>query len=117
MSNMKPQGPLAKGGFMGASSDPIRKNMSLFNPTDQAAMIQSGTFTPDMPLGEMMTNLGFDLNAPGLPQLKAFADKQLQNGDMVGKMQNIAKDSQQGQPPAPPVKDQEQAGLSGLMGM
>lgn len=86
--------PPMKGGYMNAASDPLRKNMSMFNPMDAALMKQEGQFSPDMPLGEMMTKLGFDLNAPGLPQLQEFGKKQVENADMVGKMKNIAADSQ-----------------------
>lgn len=102
------------GGYMGASQDPLKKNMSLMNPMDLAAMKQSGDFgnIKNMSVKEVLMKIGIDPEGPA-EQLVEFSRKQVENADMVGKMQNIAADSQGeqpgGQPPAAP-------GLEGLLG-
>lgn len=96
--------PTGVTGFMGAASDPVRKNTSVFNPLDLAAMKQSGQFegAEDMKVVDFLPMIGIDPQGP-MSQLTEFMQKQVENADMVGKMQNIAADStaMEGEPPAP----------------
>jgi hypothetical protein len=104
-------------GFMGASKDPIRQNMSGFNPVDLAAMKQSGTFTPDMKVKDVLLKIGIDPEGPAT-QLVEFAKKQTQNADPLAKMKNIAATAPQGQAQGqPPAEEPLPAGLDGLMNM
>lgn len=97
-------------GYMGASKDPIRKNMSFANPMDLAMMKKEGAFTQGMTVNEALQKLGIDPNGP-VEQLVEFGKKQVENGDMVGKMQNIAADSQG----AIPEEPASTPGLEGLL--
>jgi hypothetical protein len=93
---------------MGAASDPLRKNASIMNPMDLAMMKGEGQFSPDMTVVDVLQKLGIDPNGPA-SQLVEFGRKQVENGDMVGKMQNMAQDSQGAEPAPTP-------GLEGLLG-
>jgi len=105
MSDMpKPGGP----GYMGAASDPMRKNASIMNPMDLAMMKNDGMDPNNMTVNDLLQKVGIDPNGPA-SQLVEFSRKQVENGDMMGKMQNIAKDSQGGEEPLPTP------GLEGLL--
>jgi hypothetical protein len=104
----QPMMPPAQG-YMGASKDPMRKNVSIMNPADLALMKQEGQFTPDMKLGDMLAKMGLDVNGPAT-QLVEFIQKNVQNADPLGKMQNIAADSMGGEEQMP-----EDTGLESLM--
>jgi hypothetical protein len=84
--------PPAQKGYMGAAGDPLRKNMSFMNPMDLATMKQEGQFTEDMTVNDALMKVGIDPNGP-VSQLVEFGQKQIQNADMAGKMQNIAGDA------------------------
>ena len=99
-------------GIMGATSDPVKKSMSLFNPMDAAAIKESGAFQgmQDMTVRQAFDafcqKVGIDPEGPA-QQLVEFAQSQVKNADMVGKMDSIAQASQ-GEAP-------EQPGLENLM--
>jgi hypothetical protein len=112
--SLPPVPPPAQGGFMGAATDPVKKNMSIMNPMDMAAMKQQGGFDPKAPVVDTLKKLGIDPMGPS-SQLVDFAKKQIQNADMVGKMGNIAADSGQGAPAAPEPMGEPPAGLEGLL--
>jgi len=107
-------------GFMGASEDPVKQNMSMFNPVDMAAMKQSGAFTPDMKVKDVLLKIGIDPEGPAT-QLVEFAKKQHQNADPLGKMKNIASTAPQGEPQGEPqgqpAVESPPQGLEGLMNM
>ena len=105
MADMIPQR-----GMMGGDN-PVRKNMSIMNPMDLAAMKQSGEFSDmeSMTVADVMMKMGIDPNGPAT-QLVEFGRKQVENADMVGKMQNIASDTVGGE--EPPAED---TGLEGLL--
>lgn len=92
--------------------DPVMKNRSFLNPMDLASMQNEEMFTPDMTVMEAitkaLTSQGIDPNGP-VTQLGELAQKNVQNADMVGKMQNIAADSGVETPAPTP-------GLEGLLG-
>ena len=92
--------------------DPIKKNASFLNPMDLAMMQKEGMFTPEMTVMDALTKAltmqGIDPNGP-VTQLGELMQKNVENADMVGKMQNIAADTG-GETPAPTP------GLEGLLG-
>jgi hypothetical protein len=104
---------MPSGGIMGATSDPVKKNMSLFNPMDAAAIKESGEFqgmqnmTVRQAFDSFCQKVGIDPEGSAT-QLVEFAKSQVKNADMVGKMDSIARDSQGeegAQPEAPPGLD------------
>jgi hypothetical protein len=116
MSDMsKPQIPLP-------GNNPVKDNMSIMNPVDQAYMKQSGEFSPEMTVRDVLGKFGIDVDGPA-QQLVDFGIKQVENADSVRKMQNIAGQGGQGgqMPPAPeqgmPQMPPEQGGLEGLLGI
>lgn len=106
MSDMMP--PARPG--MG-TDNPVMKNRSIFNPMDLASMKQGGEFSDmgSMTVSDVLVKMGIDPNGPA-QQLVEFGRKQVENADMVGKMQNIASDTTGGE--EPPVED---TGLEGLL--
>jgi hypothetical protein len=102
------------GGMMGAAQDPVRKNMSFFNPIDAAAMRNdmSQVDLDNPTVVDFLPRIGIDPQGP-LRQLVEFGQKQVQNGDMLGKMKNIAKDS--GQPQGQPGGGAPTQGLDDLL--
>jgi len=104
---MKPPGK-----YGAAATDPVRKNVSIMNPMDLASMKQSGDFAniESMTVSDVLSQLGIDPNGPAT-QLVEFGKKQVQNADMVGKMQNIAADTEGMEEEAPT----EDTGLEGLL--
>ncbi len=121
MAGNMPQGmPPSSGGFMGASQDPIKANMSAFNPVDLAAMKQSGAFSPDMKVKDVLAKIGIDVEGPA-SQLVEFAKNQVKNADPLGKMKSVAATAPvnpevQGEAPAPGPESTPQ-GLESLMNM
>jgi hypothetical protein len=116
MSDMnKPQIPLP-------GNNPVKDNMSIMNPVDQAYMKQSGEFNSEMTVRDMLAKFGIDVDGPA-QQLVDFGMKQVENADPVRKMQNIAGQGGQGgqMPPAPeqsaPQMPPGQGGLDSLLGM
>jgi len=98
----------------------IKENASIMNPIDLAAMKQSGEFTPQMSIREVLAKLGMtDIDAPGSAmQLVEFGKKQVQNADMTKKMQNIggAKPAGPGTvPPQVPPEEMPPQGLDSLV--
>jgi len=77
---------------------PIKNNLSIFNPTDMAAMKQEGGFTGNMTLRQGLEKLGFNLEGP-ISQLQEFAKKQMGNANPLTKMQNMSQPPGQGGPP------------------
>ena len=82
--------------------DPIKNNMSMFNPVDAAAMkdpMQQNM--QDLSLGQFIESLGMDLEGPAT-QLVEFGKKQAENGSMAGKMKNIGGGVPGSGSPVPP---------------
>jgi len=115
----QPRIPLSEG-------DPIKDNMSMLNPIDQAYIKQSGDYTVEMKVRDVFEKFcqenNIDMDGPA-EQLVVFGRKQIENADPVRKMQNIAGQGGQGgqMPPAPeqgmPQMPPEQGGLEGLLGI
>jgi len=81
--------------------DPIKSNMSMFNPTDLAAAKASGEYNSQMTVRQVFEKLGVDVDGPAT-QLMELAKKQTQNANPLTKMRNIAASGQNSGPaPAP----------------
>jgi len=90
--------------------DPIKNNMSMFNPVD--AMAMKGPIKQninDMQLGQFIESLGMDLEGPAT-QLVEFGKKQTENADMAGKMKNIGGGVPGSGSPVPPPVPPPQGG-------
>lgn len=116
MSDLMRQGPQQGGPPMG---DPIAQNQSMFNPADLAGMKQTGDVTPQMTVRDFLQKMGIDVDGP-VTQLQEFAQKQVQGGKALGKMQNIALAPGQGAPRVPPqggppTGPPERPGMRGLL--
>lgn len=113
MSDMnKPLIPLPQG-------DPIKDNMSVMNPVDMAAMKQSGEFTPEMTVRDVLAKFGIDVDGPA-EQLVQLATKHIENADMMQKMKNIGGQGaqpEQAPPPPAPTAPQQLPGGGGLEGL
>ena len=72
------------------AGNPIQDNLSIMNPADLAMMKQKGTFNQNMTVRDVFNKLGIDVDGPA-DQLINFAKQQSQKGNILGKMQNIAK--------------------------
>jgi hypothetical protein len=89
----------------------MKKNMSIFNPTDMAAMATPGHPGQVDPtkttVREFFEGFGVDVDGPVM-QLIDFTNKQVDNANPVKKMQNIAGT---GTPPSsgPPTAGPEMA--------
>jgi hypothetical protein len=90
--------------------DPLKNNMSMFNPVDAAAM--RGPMRQNlenMSLGQFIESLGMDLEGPA-SQLVDFGKKQAENGSMAGKMKNIGGGVPGSGSPVPPSPSPVQGG-------
>ena len=67
----------------------IKDNLSVFNPADLAMTKAQGNIDPNMKVSDYLRQVGIDPEGP-LTQLAEFGKKQMQNGDILGKMNNIA---------------------------
>ncbi len=109
-------------GYMGASTDPLKKNMSFFNPADLGLMKEEGFMQPGMKVKDVLMKIGIDPEGPA-EQLVEFAKSQFGNADAIGKMNSIAQEPMpespdgQGSAPVPPQPPEEAStpGLEGLM--
>jgi hypothetical protein len=72
------------------NDDPISKNMSVMNPADLAAMKQGGSVTADTPLVDFFGNLGLDVATATVGDFANWSKKQMEKGNPVGKMVNMA---------------------------
>ena len=90
-------------------SDPIKDNMSMFNPTDLGAMKQEtdrnmGTFAgvnENTTVRDFFGKLGVDVDGP-VTQLTELAGSQMKKGNPLGKMENMASPGGPGPRPTPP---------------
>lgn len=127
-NNMPPNAPPAgmppnpgntppPGGIMGAGKDALTQNMSFFNPADAAMIAQKKIFTADMTVAQALAKVGIDVNGPA-QQIVDFAKKQLENGDVVKKMENMSQEDTgepgQGEGAVPPPTPGP-AGIDALM--
>lgn len=82
----------------------MKKNMSIFNPTDMAAMAtpgHPGQVDPQKTtIREFFGGFGVDVDGPVI-QLIDFTNKQVDNANPIKKMQNIAGTSPE--PMGPPT--------------
>lgn len=74
--------------------------MSVFNPTDQAMLKQSGTITPDMKVRDYFGMLGIDVDGPVTQLVEAFKG-QMKKANPIEKMRSISGGPGMGQPPMP----------------
>ena len=73
--------------------DAIESNRSILNPSDALTMAGragQGGIDETTPLVDILPYLGLDPNAPGIPQLRSFLERQTSNASPTGKLQNIA---------------------------
>lgn len=103
--------PMNGKGYMSAATDPIRKNASIFNPMDLAMMKEEGAFTgmenmtARQAFEQFCSKVGINPDGP-VQQLVEFGRKQVENGDMLGKMQNISQEGNEEEPlPTPGLED------------
>ena len=121
-----PQGmpPVPQGAPQGA--DPLEANRSVLNPMDATAMLQKGTINQNMTIKDFIENV---LKVPGgvdapLPALLDALNRQRQNASGIGKMHNIAQQTNsqpRGMAPQMPPQGNPQAAptppTSGLAGL
>lgn len=102
MADMMNQGAMNKGG-----ANAIKNNMSIFNPTDIAAMSQgelgqglqnAARQGKELTIADGLNMLGLRPEDP-LQKLIDFGMKNIQNANPVDKFKNIAKETGGGQPP------------------
>ena len=107
-----------KDSVFGGAGDPLKNTMSIFNPTDRAAMKDGGQFNEDMTVRDVLGKFGIDVDGPA-SQLVDFAKTQTKNSTAIGKMQGIAGTPPAGPaaPPTPPATPAPSGGsLDDLMG-
>ena len=119
-----PQPPTAR-----PQPNAMNQNRSIMNPTDMAAMTQTGTVNPNMTVKDLIEKVfGVPIDAP-VSALTEAIKRQGQNKTGIGKMGAMAQGAgpQMGQPTPPPmqnrmpqgrpsaVSQRPQQGLSELM--
>lgn len=92
-SSHRPSSPPSSDGATAA--DAVESNRSLLNPLDAQVLLgrmAGGGMTEQTTLGEFLQEyLGFDLDAPAVPQLHRFVEMNTENADPLIKMRNVAE--------------------------
>jgi hypothetical protein len=74
-------------------SDAINRNMSIFNPADNAAMKQMGAGNiQGKTVADVLATFGISPDDPA-EKLVQFGKQQMQNANPLNKMKNIARDT------------------------
>ena len=80
----------------------IRQNRSMANPTDAAALMQTGDIQPNMTIAQFFGKFGIDVNKDPVTKLAQFTQDQLSKANPMNKMSAIAgAPSSPGAPPGP----------------
>ena len=93
--------PMSRGAPMGnpkAAASAIAQNRSVFNPTDMAAMGQTGDVTANMTIAQFFSKFGIDVNRDPVTKLAQFTQDQLSKANPMNKMSAIAGGSPSGAP-------------------
>jgi hypothetical protein len=96
-------------------SDVINRNMSIFNPADNAAMKQMGAGNiQGKTVADVLATFGISPDDPA-EKLVQFGKQQMQNANPLNKMKNIARDAGN-TPQAPEQPPEDDLGaFEGLM--